>query len=274
MGPHCLDALESGTFALDGGAMFGVVPKPLWEKKIAADAQNRIKLAARCLLIRTAGRVIVVDVGLGSQWNDKERGIYSIGTSTLDAELARVGLARTEVTDVILTHLHFDHAGGALAADGTLFFPAATYHLQRRHWEWAHQPSERDRGSFREQTFARLGQTGALHLIDGEAELFPGVRLILSEGHTVALQLVRVESDSEWLVFCADLIPTSAHLAPAWSMGYDLHPLTVIEEKKMLVAEALEDRGILFFEHDPEIAACRIREERGQVVVAERIQFG
>jgi len=275
LGPHRLDALETGTFSLDGGAMFGIVPKALWERKLAADALNRVPLAARCLLIRTAGRVILVDVGLGEQWSGKERGLYGIDSSTrnLDTELARVGLRRVDVTDVILTHLHFDHAGGALDASGELAFPSATYHLQRRNWTWASHPSERDRGSYRAQTFARLGTSGALHLLEGETELFPGVHLILSEGHTVALQLVRVESEEGWLTFCADLIPTTAHLAPAWSMSYDLHPLAVLEEKKMLVAEAIEERGILFFEHDPIVQACRVREEGGEVVVAEKVSL-
>jgi glyoxylase-like metal-dependent hydrolase (beta-lactamase superfamily II) len=259
--------------------MFGVVPRVLWEKKLPSDAQHRVPLATRCLLIRTGARTILVDAGLGEQWSEKERGLYGIGASQpgVDAELARVGLTRGDVTDVILTHLHFDHSGGAVmrTAEGEeqLAFPNATYHLQRRHWAWAHHPSERDRASFRPETFRALSQSGRLHLLEGETELFPGVHTLLSEGHTVGLQLVRVESDDGWLTFCADLIPTSAHLAPAWGMAYDLYPLTVIEEKKMLVAEALEDHGILFFEHDPFLPACRVREERGEVVVAERVSL-
>jgi glyoxylase-like metal-dependent hydrolase (beta-lactamase superfamily II) len=253
--------------------MFGIVPKPMWERRIPSDAANRVHLAARSLLIRSGGRVIVVDAGLGEHWSEKERGLYAISPPGLDAELARVGLSRADVTDVILTHLHFDHAGGALDVSGRPTFPAATYHLQRRNWDWAMHPSDRDRGSYRPETFAALAASGALHLIDGELELFPGVRTLLSEGHTTALQLVRVESDEGWLVYCADLVPTSAHLAPAWGMSYDLQPLVVMEEKKMLIAEAIEERGILFFEHDPIVAACRIREERGQVVVAEAIDL-
>ena len=274
LGPHALDSILAGTFALDGGAMFGIIPKPLWERKIPADDKNRIPLAARCLLIRSGGRVIIVDAGMGDQWSEKERGIFAISdTPNIDSELARLGLKRADVTDVVLTHLHFDHAGGAVDASGHLAFPSATYHLQRRNWDWAMQPSDRDRGSYRKRTFEALGESGSLHLIDGEAELFPGISVLLSEGHTVALQLVRVEHEGEWLVYCADLIPTSAHLAPAWHMGYDLHPMIVMDEKKMLVAEAIEERGILFFEHDPVLAACRIRESGGELLVAEKFDL-
>jgi glyoxylase-like metal-dependent hydrolase (beta-lactamase superfamily II) len=275
LGNHTLDALESGRFSLDGGAMFGLVPRPLWEKRIAPDDRHRIPQAARCLLIRSGKRTILVDTGMGEGWNDKERSIYGLDSSatSLDSELMRLGLKRSDVTDVILTHLHFDHAGGAIDPDELPAFPSATYHLQRRHWAWAHHPSERDRGSFRAGTLRGLEKSGRLHLIEGETELFPGIHLLLSEGHTVGMQLVRVESDDSWLTYCADLIPTSAHLAPAWGMSYDLYPLTVIEEKKMLVAEALEDRGILFFEHDPYLQACRVREEAGNVVVSEKVSL-
>jgi glyoxylase-like metal-dependent hydrolase (beta-lactamase superfamily II) len=273
LGPHTLDAIETGTVALDGGAMFGIVPRTLWEKRIPPDDRNRIHLAARCLLIRSAGRVILVDVGLGELWSEKERGLYGLthAPQTMDEQLARLGLTRASVTDVILTHLHFDHAGGSLDATGATAFPKATYHVQRRNWEWAVQPSDRDRGSYRKQTFEGLARSQSLHLVDGEGELFPGIQLFLSDGHTTAMQLVRVESDDGWLAYCADLIPTSAHFAPAWGMAYDLHPLRLIEEKKVLVAEALEDRGILFFEHDPLIQACRLKEVAGEVVVDERI---
>lgn len=278
LGPHRLDALEPGTFALDGGAMFGIVPKPLWEKKIPADALNRIPQALRCLLVRSHGRIVLVDTGIGDKWTDRERGIYKIDQSakTLDSELRRVGVTPDEITDVILTHLHFDHAGGATLRDGDTerpAFPNATYHVQRRNLAWAHHPSEKDKGSYRADNFQALERSGQLHLIEGETELFPGIRLIVSEGHTVGLQLVRVEDGDRWLTYCADLIPTSAHLKPAWIMAYDLYPLTCIEEKKMLVAEAIADGGILMFEHDPRVQACTVREEGGEVRVAEEVRL-
>lgn len=272
LGPHRLDALETGTFALDGGAMFGIIPKPLWERQIPADERNRVHLALRCLLIRTGTRVVLVDAGIGDKWSPKEKNIYGVASGGVDGELARLGLTPGDVTDVILTHLHFDHVGGAVSRgpEGAelLAFPRAAYHVQRRNWEWAHHPPERERGSYRPENFRALAASGRLHLLEGESELFPGVSLMLSEGHTPGLQLVRVAAEEGWLTYCADLIPTSAHLKPAWNMSYDLYPLTVIEEKKMLVAEALEEDGILFFEHDPKIAACRVREEGGEIVAS------
>jgi glyoxylase-like metal-dependent hydrolase (beta-lactamase superfamily II) len=278
LGPHRLDALEPATFALDGGAMFGIVPKPLWEQKIPADARNRIRQALRCLLVRSNDRTVLVDTGIGDKWSEKERGIYDIeALAGIDGELARLGLDRSRITDVILTHLHFDHAGGATVRDAEgreqLAFPNATYHVQRRNWAWAHHPSEKDAGSYRPENYRALETSGRLHLVEGETELFPGIRLIVSEGHTVGLQLVRVESGDRWLTYCADLIPTSAHLKPSWGMAYDLHPLTVIEEKKMLVAEAIADHGMLMFEHDPRVQACTVREEGGEVRVDEEVRL-
>jgi len=279
LGAYTLDVVEAGTFALDGGAMFGIVPKPLWEKKIPADARNRIPEALRCLLVRDGKRVVLVDTGAGDKWTDKERDIFAIDhtRSSMDTELARHGLTRDDVTDVILTHLHFDHAGGATLrnAEGRIVpaFPRATYHVQRRNWAWAHHPTEKDAGSYRPENYEPLAAARQLHLVEGETELFPGIRLVLSEGHTVGLQLVRIESGGTWLTYCADLIPTSAHLRASWGMAYDLYPLTVIEEKKMLVGEAIAEGGILFFEHDPFLPAARVGEENGDVKVVEAVRF-
>ena len=174
---------------------------------------------------------------------------------------------------MVLTHLHFEHAGGT-TRDGALAFPNATYHLQRRHWKWAHQPSEKDAGSFRREDFAALESSGRLHLLEGATELYEGIHLFISEGHTVGLQLVRVESGDEALVFCGDLVPTTAHLRPTWVAAYDLYPLTVIEEKTQLLAQALEERWILFLEHDPVVAACRLKDGgKGMVMVDEVIDL-
>lgn len=278
LGRFELHQVRDGTFALDGGAMFGVVPRPLWEGKHPPDERNRIELALRCLLVVDGKRKVLVDDGIGQVWDGKHRDIYAIDHSRhdLDRELARAGLRPEEVTDVVLTHLHFDHAGGTTRYEGgelALSFPNATYHLQRRNWKWAHHPSERDAGSFRPENFALLERSGRLHLLEGQTELYPGIQLFVSEGHTVGLQLVRVTDGDRSLVFCADLIPTVAHLRSSWSMGYDLYPLTVIEEKKMLLAQAMEDGWILFFEHDPQIAACTVKEEGGEVVVDRVVEL-
>jgi glyoxylase-like metal-dependent hydrolase (beta-lactamase superfamily II) len=281
LGRYELHAVRDGTFALDGGAMFGVVPRPLWERKIAPDARNRIPLAARCLLAvdRDAKRVVLVDAGMGDKWSAKWIDIYGIDKSPGDllAGLRRLGVGPEDVTDVILTHLHFDHAGGVtrLGPDGApaLTFPRAVHYLQRRAWLWAHGPTEKDAGSFLAENFERLQHSNQLHLLDGSAELLPDVELIVSEGHTVGQQLPRFHDGATHLTFCGDLIPTSAHLRPSWVMAYDLNPLTTIEEKKVLVAEAVEDDGLLFFEHDPVVAACRLEERDGETVFRSAVEL-
>ena len=265
LGRYELHAVRDGTFALDGGAMFGIVPRPLWERKIAPDARNRIPLAARCLLAidRDAKRIDIYGI-------DKSAGDLLGG-------LRRLGIAPEAVTDVVLTHLHFDHSGGTtrLGPDGSpaLVFPHAVHHLQRRNWQWAHGPTEKDAGSFMAENYALLQHSNLLHLVDGPAALFPDVELIVSEGHTVAQQLPRIHDGTTHLTFCGDVIPTAAHLKPSWVMAYDLHPLTTIEEKKVLVAEALEDDGILFFEHDPAIAACHLEERDGATVFRSAVEL-
>lgn len=262
------------TFAVDGGAMFGIVPRPLWERQMPPDARNRIPVAARCLVAidRDARRVVLVDDGLGDKWDARRAEIYGIDRSGggLDAALARLDLAREDVTDVLLTHLHFDHAGGTTrrGPDGrlALSFPRATHHVQRRAWQWAHAPSERDAGGFLAEDFDLLQHSNQLHLVDGEVELFPDVELVVSDGHTPAQQLPRFHGDGTHVTFCGDLVPTRAHLRPSWIMGYDLQPVTTLEEKKVLLAEALEDDGVLALEHDAAIAACRVAERDGQIV--------
>lgn len=272
LGRYELHAVRDGTLALDGGAMFGIVPRPLWERKIPPDPRNRIPLAARCLLAvdRDAGRVILVDAGMGDKWDARSVDIYGIDKSQGDllAGLRRLGFGPEDVTDLLLTHLHFDHVGGATrrlpGGELALVFPRAVHHLQRRNWSWAHAPTEKDAGSYRAENFELLQHSNLLHLVDGTAELFPDVELIVSEGHTAGQQLPRFHDGTAHLTYCGDVIPTAAHLRPSWIMAYDLHPLTTLEEKKVLVAEALEDDGILFFEHDPNVAACRLEERDGQ----------
>jgi len=279
VGRYEITSVLDGFFALDGGAMFGVVPRPLWEKKIAPDARNRIRLAARCLVAvdRAAGRVVVVDDGLSGKWDAKRTDIYAIDRSGggIDAGLARLGIALSDVTDVLLTHLHFDHAGGTTrrGSDGKLelTFPRAIHHVQRRSWQHAHAPSEKDAGSFLAEDFDLLAHSNLLHLVEGEAQLFPDVEIIVSEGHTPGQQLPRFHGDGTHVTFCGDVLPTHAHLRPSWVMAYDVLPLTTIEEKKVLLAEALEDDGVLVFEHDPVMAACRLREEEGMPVFREAV---
>jgi len=191
--------------------------------------------------------------------------------------LRNAGVDPDTITDVILTHLHFDHAGGATTEHDGQYLPTfanATYHLQRRAWKWAEHPTERDSGSFRPADFQALAANGQLHLFDGPLELFPGIGLVVSEGHTVAQQLVLVDgNDDGKLLYCADVVPTRAHLKLAWVMGYDLYPLTTIEEKRMLLAQGLEEGWTIFFEHDPTLTACTLAEKDGNVVVGEELTF-
>jgi glyoxylase-like metal-dependent hydrolase (beta-lactamase superfamily II) len=274
-GRFTLHEVRDGSIRLDGGAVFGVVPRVEWQKEYTPDDQNRIELAVRCLLIDTGPRKILVDDGAGNQ--PAAAALYSVERRRdgIDAELARAGVSRAEVTDVILTHLHLDHAGGTLHRSESgaleLAFPNATLHLQRRNWKWAHSPSERDAPSYPKESLEKLEQCGQLHLLEGETELFPGVQVCVSEGHTVAMQLVRVQSEGTEVVFCGDLVPTAVHLKPATLTAFDLYPLTVIEEKRMLLAQAIESGAILFLEHDPHVPACRVREVDGDVVVDQVI---
>ncbi len=279
VGRYEVTSVVDAFLAVDGGAMFGVVPRPLWEKKIAPDGRNRIRIATRCLVAvdRNARRVLLVDDGIGDKWAAKLVDIYGIDRAGagLEAGLSRLGLARTDVTDVLLTHLHFDHAGGTTRRTPggglELTFPRATHHLQRRSWQHAHAPSEKDAGSFVREDFELLQHSNLLHLVEGEAQLFPDVELIVSEGHTTGQQLPRFHGDGTHLTYCGDVIPTHAHLRPSWVMAYDLLPVTTIEEKKVLLAEALEDDGILAFVHDAGMAGCRLREEDGRPVFREAV---
>jgi glyoxylase-like metal-dependent hydrolase (beta-lactamase superfamily II) len=268
--------VRDGTFALDGGAMFGVVPKALWSKKHIPDDRNRIQLALRCLLICDGHRRVLVDDGIGTQWDDKHLEMYGIDRSRyhLDLELERAGCTRDAITDVVLTHLHFDHAGGTTRRENgkpVLSFPRATYHIQRRQWNWAHHPSEKDAGSFRMENLGLMESSGRLHLLEGHTELFRGIEVFPSEGHTVGLQVIRLNDDGQSLVYCSDVIPTTSHFRPAWVMAYDLYPLAVMEEKKMILAQAVEEGSILVFEHDPQIAACTVKEHQEQVIVDQVI---
>lgn len=269
LGRYTVDPVEDGPLLLDGGAMFGIIPRVLWQKRLPPDEQHRVPLALRCLLLREdgpGGRTILVDTGMGTKWTGREAGFYGRNEpgDGLRQALASRGLAPEDITDVVLTHLHFDHAGGATRRDERSelvpAFPRARYYVQRRNLEWARGPTERDAGSYRPENFEPLVEHGVLELLDGPGELFPGVHLVLSEGHTCAQQLVLLEDDAgSGLLYATDIIPTSHHLNPAWVMAYDLHPgVTSVEKTRLL--EMAQDRNLwLMFEHDPTLAAARVR---------------
>lgn len=291
IGSYEVCSLETGGFALDGGAMFGVIPKALWQRKIPADDENRIPLALRVLLLVGEGRVILVDTGLGDKFPPRQQAMYAIDPElSLAKALAAHDLSPADVSDVILTHLHFDHAGGATIRQGEGFAPAfanAVYHVQQRNWDWAHDPSEKDRASYLPENFACLAGSGQLRLhqapapaafVPGkmaptapEIEILPGISAWLSDGHTIGQQLVRVHDPEQSLIYCADIIPTSAHLGLPWIMGYDLQPLLTMEEKRRLLQQAAEQGWIIVFEHDPYMPACTVRLGAKGVELAEPV---
>ncbi|MBR9978116.1 MAG: MBL fold metallo-hydrolase [Bacteroidetes bacterium] len=264
-----VNLLETGRFKLDGGAMFGVIPKPLWHRANPADERNRIDMTMRALCLRRADRVILVDTGVGHKESGKFRDIFAIDFSVVSLEtgLATLGITAEEVTDVILTHLHFDHVGGCVRNDGgalSAMFPNATHYVQRRQWEWAMTQSERDRASFIADNYLPLREAGILQLLDGEEKIFEEMELHIVDGHTFGQQLVRVRDGDVSLLYAADLIPMSAHLPGPWIMGYDLQPLVTLQEKHDLLTRAVGDGDILMFEHDPIVEAATVeRSEKG-----------
>lgn len=272
--------IMEGRFMLDGGAMFGIVPKPLWTRTNPADEQNRIELGARCMLIRhpEAGHILV-DAGIGQKWDEKGRRIYNIRHEDspggpalgIEASLAAQGLTPADIDHVVMTHLHFDHAGGltkVVERDGQAqvvpTFPGRPHYVMREHWSWAHAPSERDAGSFHAEDFSFLedGQEGtSLHLLDGLTELFPGVTLIPRRGHTPSMACVLVEAADGPAIFLADLIPTAGHIRIPYVMGYDLEPRITCLEKREILAEASRHGWRLFFEHDPYTPWCHVESD-------------
>jgi len=272
--------LETGRFALDGGAMFGIVPRVLWERTNPPDASHRIALALRVLLVRGRGRTILVDAGMGTKVGKKERAIYAVDTesASLEGSLAAAGIAPAEVTDVILTHLHFDHAGGATrkAEEGRIVpaFPRAIYHVQRGQFEWACAPSDRDRGSYVPDDFLPLRDAGCLRLLDGPGEILDGIHAERVDGHTPAHQAVRVSGSEGTVLFCGDLLPTASHVPLPYVMGYDLQPLKTVEEKKRIFARAVDEDWLLVLEHDPQIEAIRLGAGPRGAQVRERVRLG
>ncbi len=286
LGSFRFHSISTGTFALDGGAMFGTVPKTMWNRQQPADEFNRILMEARALLIvdesSRGGRRILVDTGVGSHFVEKYGEkvgakfgeIYKIDQErTLEGSLRAVGLTVDEITDVILTHLHFDHAGGATTwKDGRLrpSFPRATYYLQQEHLETAQNPNVRERASFFAANYQPLMDAGQLQILKGPQEnLLPHISLSVSYGHTQAMQLVHFHHDGGEVIYCADLIPTASHVRRAWIMGYDLQPLVIIEEKERVLKGASSRGSYLFFEHDPYCEVAKIVEEKGDFRIEE-----
>lgn len=288
IGEYEVYPVPTGEFGLDGGAMFGTVPKILWEKSNPADSQNRIPMEARALLLKSKDFRILIDTGNGGDFNEKYgeklgpkfKEMYNIDENgpSLKKSLNAAGVQPEEITHVILTHLHFDHAGGATEfRDGQLrpTFPKARYYVQKKNLETARTPNLRERASYYPANFEPLLQAGVLEILDGPREnLLPGVSVQVSNGHTQGQQSVRIhdpkgEKNSS-LLYCGDVIPTSSHVRLAWVMGYDLDPLTLIEEKRELLTRAAQENWYLFFEHDPYCDVAQIQAQGSDFAVRER----
>lgn len=273
-----IESLTTGTFALDGGAMFGVVPKLLWNSKIPSDESNRIPLSLRSLLIKGEGRIILIDAGIGEKWSPKQIEMFDIhqSKSPLEMALKERGVALEDVTDLIITHMHFDHIGGATRYDSNRklipTLPNAKVYVQKTNWEHANQPNEKDKASYLSENFLPLEEFGLVDLIDGEKTILPGIHLIPTNGHTIGQQMVKIGEGKHSLLYCGDVVPTSAHLPIPWVMGYDLYPMTTIEEKKEYLPKAAKENWILFFEHDPLIDSCTIQwTEKGPMIAETNV---
>jgi glyoxylase-like metal-dependent hydrolase (beta-lactamase superfamily II) len=251
-------AVEAGIQWLDGGAMFGVVPRPLWEKRIPPDSRHRIPLALRCLLVEAPNALILVDTGIGNKESEKFRDIYGVDNegdpTRLEDGLRSLGFEPQDVDLVVNTHLHFDHAGGNLAVrnDGAVVpaFPRARYVIQREELRFAGSPNERVRASYMGKNYLPLVEAGLVDTVEGATDLLDGVRLLPTPGHTPFHQSVVLENQGETAIFLADLCPTAAHLPLPWIMGYDLEPLVTLETKRSVLAQARREGWILIFQHD------------------------
>jgi glyoxylase-like metal-dependent hydrolase (beta-lactamase superfamily II) len=267
-----LISLGDGFFRLDGGAMFGVVPKPLWEKRAPADEKNRITLGLRPLIVRSAETTMIIDAGIGDKMDAKSIAIYGIDRSrNLEHSLAGAGVNAADIEIVLASHLHFDHAGGFTArnAAGALVprFPRARYVARTAEWEDARHPHERNRASYLQENFVPLMDAGVLDLVPNDAVIMRCVRVVRTGGHTMHHQIVMIESGNRTAVFAADLIPTTAHIDEPWIMGYDLYPMDTLGFKRSFIREAIEGEYLIFFEHDPAVAAGYIREKDGRKYV-------
>jgi glyoxylase-like metal-dependent hydrolase (beta-lactamase superfamily II) len=275
-----LYTINTGFFKLDGGAMFGVVPKSIWNKLNPADENNLCSWAMRCLLVEEGSRLLLIDNGIGDKQDAKFFSHYHLhGEDTLDRSLAAHGFHRNDITDVLLTHLHFDHCGGSIIRSGDRLIPAfpnATYWSNHRHWEWATRPNDREKASFLRENILPIEESGRLAFLDAPASAFlaqqeevlrpfpfpdfTGLSLFFAGGHTDAMMLPVIDYKGRRIIFLADLMPSVAHLPLPYVMGYDMFPLTTLNEKKRLLEQASANDWVLFFEHDPLVECCTVGE--------------
>ncbi len=273
-GKYECTSVALGEFRLDGGTMFGIVPKVLWQKQIPADDKNRIRMNMRGLLIRGQGKTILVDLGIGTKLAQKVKQIYAFDDQRgdMNAILAPHGLTPADITDVIITHLHFDHVGGAtimVNGEPKPTFPNATYYVQKAQFETALNPHGRDTDSFPQVNFKPLQDAGVLRLLDGPGEWFDDIELIVSHGHTPGQQHPLIKGEKQSLFFCADLIPTAAHLPLPWIMAYDNLPMGIMDEKHQILERACDENFILMFGHDCNTAAASVERVSRGITIKE-----
>ncbi|MCF0074641.1 MBL fold metallo-hydrolase [Dyadobacter sp. CY261] len=268
--------IDTGFFKLDGGAMFGVVPKVLWNKQNPADEKNLCSWAMRCLLIEDNEKLILVDTGMGNKQDDKFFGHYDLhGDATLLSSIEAKGFSANDITDVLLTHLHFDHVGGAVqfSRDGSRLnptFPNAVYWSNEAHWQWATHPNPREKASFLRENILPLQESGQLQFVENGQSPFLGISLIHVDGHTEQMMLPVIQYKNQKIIYCADLVPSSYHVPIPWVMSYDMRPLQTMEEKQRMLEQAVTEQCILFFEHDPVYEAALVEQTEKGIRVKER----
>ncbi|MFY7670699.1 MBL fold metallo-hydrolase [Tenacibaculum sp. MEBiC06402] len=271
--------IETGNFKLDGGAMFGVVPKSLWERTNPADSNNMIEMGMRCMLIEDGDRLTLIDTGIGNKQSDKFFGYYYLyGDFSLDASLAKYGFHRDDITDVFLTHLHFDHCGGAIQwnNDRTGFEPAfknARFWSNSRHWDWAVNPNAREKASFLSENILPIEESGQLNFLHLNAKDYVGFDVIFKDGHTEKQMLPKIEYQGKTLVFMADLLPTAGHIPLPYVMGYDTRPLLTLKEKEAFLTEAADKEFFLFLEHDAHNEVITVKHTEKGVRLKETYKF-
>ncbi len=270
-----LYTIDTGFFKLDGGAMFGVVPKSIWHQLNPADENNMCSWAMRCLLIETGKQLILIDCGLGNKQDAKFFSYYYLhGDDSLEKSLKKHGFHPDDITDVILTHLHFDHCGGAVnrLSDGSLkpAFKNAVYWSHQSHWDWAIKPNAREKASFLKENFVPIASNGQLRFLEPDTEIFPGFRYTISNGHTEAMIIPIIPYKDKTIAYMADLIPSAAHVPIPYVMGYDVHPLDTMTEKDIFLKEALEKNYFLYYEHDPKVECTTLQQTEKGIRVADK----
>ena len=269
--------IETGNFKLDGGAMFGVVPKSLWQKTNPADANNMIEMSMRCMLIEDVGRLTLVDTGLGSKQSEKFFSYYYLfGDFSLESSLAKYGFHKDDITDVFLTHLHFDHCGGAIERQNDLLVPAfknAKFWSNANHWDWAVNPNPREKASFLKENILPMKESGQLNFIADQPVEDVGFDVVFVDGHTEKQMLPKLNYKGKTIVFMADLLPTVGHIPLPYVMGYDTRPLLTLKEKASFLNEAADNNYYLFLEHDAHNEICTVKHTEKGVRLDETFKF-